>query len=246
MSTERVEPGDAITIEATVVDPSFVEINDAMVVAQVARPGGQTVNVPLQWTGQRDGQYRGTFVSTEQGAYEVSVDATRGGQAVGSGIAYVRAAPGDVEYFDPTMHPQPLRRIAEETGGKFYTAENVAGLAEDVRYAGRGVTSVEERELWNMELTEQGFYEIRSSKAEGEVGVVAANVDPAESDLTPIDPKEIAAAAVGDPSGAETAKGVPLTPEAQEKNQRLWWYLLCAGIVLLGADTLLSNRLAKA
>jgi hypothetical protein len=97
-----------------------------------------------------------------------------------------------------------------------------------------------------MELTEQGFYEIRSSKADSDVGVVAANVDPAESDLTPIDPKEIAAAAVGDPSGAETAKGVPLTPEAQEKNQRLWWYLLCAGIVLLGADTLLSNRLAKA
>jgi hypothetical protein len=75
---------------------------------------------------------------------------------------------------------------------------------------------------------------------------VAANVDPAESDLTPIDPKEIAAAAVGDPSGAEAAKSVPLTPEAQEKNQRLWWYLLVAGIVLLGTDTLLSNRLAKA
>ena len=71
---------------------------------------------------------------------------------MGSGVAYVRAAPGDVEYFDPTMHPQPLRRIAEETGGKFYTAENVTGLAEDVRYAGRGVTSVEERELWNMPI----------------------------------------------------------------------------------------------
>jgi hypothetical protein len=97
-----------------------------------------------------------------------------------------------------------------------------------------------------LELTEQGFYEIRTSKADADVGVIAANVDPNESDLTPIDPKEIAAAAVGDPSGTETAKGVPLTPEAQEKNQRLWWYLLVAGIVLLGADTLLSNRLAKA
>jgi uncharacterized membrane protein len=152
MSTERVEPGDAITVEATVVDPSFVEINDATVVAQVARPGGATINVPLQWTGQRDGIYRGTFVSTEAGAYEVSVDATRSGQTVGSGVAYVRAAPGDAEYFDPTMHPAPLRRIAEETGGKFYTADNVVGLAEDVRYAGRGVTSVEERELWNMPI----------------------------------------------------------------------------------------------
>jgi len=45
-----------------------------------------------------------------------------------------------------------LRRIAEETGGRFYTAEPAAGMAEDVRYAGRGVTSVEERELWNMPI----------------------------------------------------------------------------------------------
>jgi hypothetical protein len=28
----------------------------------------------------------------------------------------------------------------------------MAGLAEDVRYAGRGVTSVEERDLWNMPI----------------------------------------------------------------------------------------------
>ena len=47
---------------------------------------------------------------------------------------------GDAEYFDPTMHAAPLRRIAEETGGRFYTPATVAGLAEDVRYAGRGVT----------------------------------------------------------------------------------------------------------
>ena len=36
-----------------------------------------------------------------------------------------------------------------------------------------------------------------------------------------------------------------MTPQAQEKNQRLWWYLMCAGIVLLGVETVLSNRMAK-
>ena len=41
-------------------------------------------------------------------------------------------------------------RRGEETGGRFYTPDGAAGLAEDVRYGGRGVTSVEERELWNM------------------------------------------------------------------------------------------------
>jgi len=130
-----------------------VELNDATVVATVARPGGTTITVPLQWTGERDGEYRGTFVSTEPGAYEVTVDATRaGGQGAGTGAAFVRAGPGEAEFFDPTMHAAPLRRIAEETGGRFYTADTSRGLAEDIRYAGRGVTSVEERELWNMPI----------------------------------------------------------------------------------------------
>ena len=152
-SSDRIDPGDAVTIEATVVDKQFVELNDATVVAQVSRPDGTTENVPLQWTGERDGQYRGTFTSTAAGAYEVAVDASRaGGEIVGSGVTYIRSAPSEAEYFDPTMHAQPLRRIAEETGGRFYTPDTADGLAEDIRYAGRGVTSVEERELWNMPI----------------------------------------------------------------------------------------------
>jgi hypothetical protein len=101
-----------------------------------------------------------------------------------------------------------------------------------------------------LELTEQGFYEVRAANTgeSGDLAVVASNVDPAEADLTPMDPKEIVAAAIGQPGGADGGEtpGVPLTPEAREKNQRLWWYLLLAGIVLLGADTVLSNRMAKA
>jgi len=159
-TTDRVEPGEAVTVEASVVDATWLDVNDAHVMARVTRPGGTTLDVPLQWTGERDGQYRGTFVSTVPGAYEIAVDADRAGKPLGSkcetekcgATAYVRAGAGDSEYFDPTMHEAPLRRIADETGGRFYTTANVAGLAEDVSYAGRGVTSVEERELWNMPI----------------------------------------------------------------------------------------------
>ena len=97
-----------------------------------------------------------------------------------------------------------------------------------------------------VELSEKGFYELRGDKNQNAT-VVAVNVDPVEADLTPIDPKEIVAAAIGGSAGGEGAQpnGVPLTPEAREKNQRLWWYLLIAGILLLGVDTLVSNRMAK-
>jgi hypothetical protein len=133
-----------------VVDPTFVELNDASVIAHVVQPGGGTINVPMTWTGEQDGQYRGTFVSTEAGSYEVTVDAARAGKQLGSGLSYLRAGPSDAEYFDATMHEPPLRRIADETGGRFYNASSIQGLAEDLRYTGRGVTTVEERELWHL------------------------------------------------------------------------------------------------
>lgn len=98
-----------------------------------------------------------------------------------------------------------------------------------------------------LELTEQGFYEIRGQKANSDVTIVASNVDPAESDLTTLDPAEVVAAATGTTgqNAQETAADVPLTPEAQERAQRLWWYLLATGILLLGVDTLFSNWLSK-
>jgi hypothetical protein len=55
------------------------------------------------------------------------------------------------------MHAARLRRMAEETGGRFYTADNLAGLVEDIRYKGRGVTTIEERDLWHMPIVLVGL-----------------------------------------------------------------------------------------
>jgi uncharacterized membrane protein len=151
-SNERVEPGETVSLGAAVVDSTFVELNDARVTAHVTGPKGGPVDVPMQWTGKRDGEYRGSFVAADPGDYEVQVDATRGGQTLGRSGTHLRAAPGDAEYFDATMHAALMRRIAEDTGGRFYTADAVAALPEDLRYAGRGVTTVEERELWHMPI----------------------------------------------------------------------------------------------
>jgi uncharacterized membrane protein len=148
--TDRVEPGQPVTLTADVVDPRFVELNDATVVAQVTAPSGKKVSVPLQWTGERNGQYRATFETSEPGWYQAKLDATRDGKSVGSAVAHVRAAPDDAEYFDAAMHAPLLKRIAQETGGRFYQADAMSSLPEDLKYSGRGVTAVEERELWHM------------------------------------------------------------------------------------------------
>lgn len=150
--TDRVEPGETITLRADVVDRGFVELNDASVVAHVSRPDGSIVDVPMQWSGERSGEYTATVPAVGAGEYEARIEASRAGTPLGTTTAHVRAAPGDAEYFDATMQAATLRRIADETGGRFYTADTMQGLAEDLRYTGRGVTTVEERDLWHLPI----------------------------------------------------------------------------------------------
>jgi uncharacterized membrane protein len=150
--TERVEPGETVTLVADVVDPAFLELNDAKVTAFVSGPSGEVEELPLQWSGERDGEYRATFKAKSEGIYSTRVEASRAGKPVGSSVTKVRAVPSDAEYFDAAMQAARLQRIADETGGRFYTASNLSGLPEDVKYTGRGVTTIEERELWHMPI----------------------------------------------------------------------------------------------
>jgi hypothetical protein len=150
--TDRVEPGETVTLVADVVDRAFLELNDARVTAYVTGPSGAVEELPVQWSGERDGEYHASFTARTEGVYSARVEATRAGQTIGSSVTRVRAVPSDAEYFDANMQAPRLQRIADETGGRFYTAANLAGLPEDVQYTGRGVTTIEERELWHMPI----------------------------------------------------------------------------------------------
>lgn len=98
-----------------------------------------------------------------------------------------------------------------------------------------------------LELSEQGFYEVRAAGREpGPVIVAAANVNLAESNLDPMDPKELVAGVTGSGAPGSTGAQDVLPDEAQELAQRVWWYLLFAGILLLIAETVLAARLSRA
>jgi hypothetical protein len=152
MTPERVEPGQRVTLTANVSDSTYVEVNNAHIVAHVTAPSGAVVDVPMQWTGDRNGEYRATFDPGEDGVHKATVEARRDDKPLGETNRYLRATSDDSEYFDAAMRTPLLKRIAEDTGGRFYTRENARSLAEDLKYSGRGVSVVEERELWDMPI----------------------------------------------------------------------------------------------
>jgi hypothetical protein len=95
-------------------------------------------------------------------------------------------------------------------------------------------------------LREQGLYELRrESDPVGGGRPIAVNVDPAEADLTHLDPQELVAAAAATTAKTASADVAPAAPEQQEGRQTVWWYLLLAALFLLAVETVLSNRLSR-
>ncbi|MGE3512519.1 MAG: VWA domain-containing protein, partial [Vicinamibacterales bacterium] len=110
-------------------------------------------------------------------------------------------------------------------------------------------TTIPASEPGLVELSQQGIYEVRPAGSSSTVRPdrIAVNLDPPESDLTPLDPPELVASVTGRASDstvpAAAAADVPV--EDVERQQGLWWYLLMAGLLLLAAEMLVSNRLSR-
>lgn len=106
-----------------------------------------------------------------------------------------------------------------------------------------------------VELGERGFYEFRTEGEEdgGEPArTVAVNVDPAESLLDPLDPRELTAALAPRPDAAQPAEEARSSPdgeggdrareEERERRQGLWRWLVAGAFLLLVVETAWSNR----
>ncbi|HEX6135476.1 MAG TPA: glutamine amidotransferase [Longimicrobiales bacterium] len=152
VASDHVAPGDPIRITADVSDDRFTKVNDGRVLARVTGPDGSQQEVPMSWTVGRDGEYHATATAAGPGLYTVAVTAERDGRVLRGSPVYAWAEERRDEFFGSQMRAPLLRRIADETGGRFYTAANAAALAEDIAYTGRGATVQETRDLWDMPI----------------------------------------------------------------------------------------------
>ena len=152
-SPTRVQKGEPVSLSAEVLDKEYKGVNDGRITASITSPSGKMETVPLEWTVEHDGEYRGRFTPAEDGLYKLTVGGvTTAGEDVGRGTGSLRVAPSELEYFDAAMRAPLLERLAEETEGRFYRARDVSKLPDAIAYSGKGITVVEERELWDMPI----------------------------------------------------------------------------------------------
>jgi hypothetical protein len=150
LPTDQVNPKNPVAIRATVADSTYLPRNDGKVTAHITSDDGSVRDLALDWAIDRDGEYRGTFTPDQPGTYTIRVEAALPNGATIGDTAYLRVADLNTEYYDAEMRAPLLKRIADETGGRFYTPATAAKLAEDVALSKHGVTVVNQMDLWDM------------------------------------------------------------------------------------------------
>jgi uncharacterized membrane protein len=151
-ASDRAAPGEPVTLSAEVADAAFLRVNSAEATASVTSPSGAVQEVPLEWSVTRDGEYEVAFTPAESGVHRVEVTARVGGDTVASAPAFVEVGDVTNEFFGAELRSSLLRRVAEETGGRYYTPETVDALAGDLVYTEGGNTVVERMDLWDMPI----------------------------------------------------------------------------------------------
>jgi uncharacterized membrane protein len=160
----RVAPGEAVTVRAHVTDRYYGDVNDATVTATITAPSGTSISLPLEWSLRDDGTYTGSFVATDSGRYTVDASARRSRVAITASVA-IASIPRDTlqsvrttllvddhgaDMAQAELRVPLLKRIATETGGRYYPLVDAQRLADDVIYTESGVTVREAKDLWDM------------------------------------------------------------------------------------------------
>ncbi len=149
---DRFEPGSTVTLRAMVRDAAFREVNRAQVTAAIELPSGAEVEVPLDWSVERDGEFVGAFVAGERGHYRVGVEARSEGELLGVAASRFTVDTLNEELFDAARRDSVLGRIARETGGRQVELDEMESLVEDLAVSREGTTVREARDLWDMPI----------------------------------------------------------------------------------------------
>jgi hypothetical protein len=97
----------------------------------------------------------------------------------------------------------------------------------------------------SLRVGEAGIYQVRGTGEGATTQTFAANIDPAESDLTPIG-VDVFQDAITARGQHESSALAPLGPRDRESQQSIWWYLLLIAFAFLAVETFLGNRISTA
>ena len=142
---------DTVLVVADVRDKKYNPVAGARVLARIIQPSGTSVEIPLRFTARDDAnRYTGEFKADELGRHRIELNVT------GADIGTVNVESNFLvhelnrEFYDSTQNESLLKRIAAETGGKYYTLDELDALVGDLTYRQTANSQRVTKDLWDM------------------------------------------------------------------------------------------------
>lgn len=145
--------GDAVNLRGEVHDKKFDAVTDAQVAAVITKPSGGTLELPLKisYTEQAS-DYRSEFTPDENGLYKIEMTARRAGAVLGAAQSSFLVTDRTREFHDARQNVELLKRVAVETGGKYYPLAKANALLDEITLLEGKNSERVSKDLWDMPI----------------------------------------------------------------------------------------------
>jgi len=142
-----------VKIVADVRDKKFNAVSDAHATVRITKPSGATVDVPLKFTTLNDANtYNGEFKADELGQHKIELIGTSSSLGALNAKSDVLVSDLNREFYGAAQNSDLLKRIATETGGKYYTPADSQALLDDLTYRQSPYSERQTKDLWDMPI----------------------------------------------------------------------------------------------
>ena len=144
------EPGETVRMFARARGEGGLASNDAIIHAIIDTPAGSQTPVQLAYVPGTTGEYEGTFDPPAPGKYDVSVTGMLNQQPLGEKIALdFRVGSPNLEFDQLDLNEPLLKRIAAETGGRYYSLILLDDLIKNLQTTEQQKRTQRQVSLWD-------------------------------------------------------------------------------------------------
>ena len=145
--SSRVE-NDEVKVRAQVRDPDAEENQGLAISAVVSSENNDVVSLELEPVAGQPGVYEAGFTPNETGLYSVEAISRVGENLVSSSTTAVRYDQG-LEIFNVRQNRPLMERIAQVTGGQYWTPDQWNEIPEAISFSTAGITEQQISYLWD-------------------------------------------------------------------------------------------------
>jgi uncharacterized membrane protein len=139
-----------VQLRVEVRDKAYKPSSNSRVEARILGPSGSTDTVELSPKPLEEGVYVADYSAEKPGSYVAEIVARRDQDEVGRNVLMFRREDGVAENFHAGQNRELLEKLAEQTGGRYYSSGTASKLADEISYSEAGITTTETKDLWDM------------------------------------------------------------------------------------------------